>query len=281
MERPITKSTRDPRFSLSKLDRCRWNVVDLVTLVARLAVPTVLIAEIDMTKVESLRAAMKQRGKRITVTAFLLKAIALAQRAHPGSRSVALPDGRVVAVDEIVAGFTVERMVNGKPSVFIGTIGAPDQKPLEVIAEELDSYALDPISEVPVLRTQQQFSEMPWLVRQIILHLALRWPWLRLRIMPATFGVSSLGKFGVKCVTGPCASTSTFGVGVVEERAVVQDGQIVIQTMMSLSLASDLRVWDVQQAATFLKDIQQLLEAGFEKDLSLPILDKKSVLSAV
>lgn len=99
--------------------------------------------------------------------------------------------------------------------------------------------------------------------------------------MPATFGVSSLGKFGVKCVTGPCASTSTFGVGVVEERAVVQDGQIVIQTMMSLSLASDLRVWNVQQAATFLKDIQQLLEAGFEKDLSLPILDKESVLSAV
>lgn len=116
-----------------------------------------------MTKVESLRAAMKQRGKRITVTAFLLKAIALAQRAHPGSRSVALPDGRVVAVDEIVAGFTVERMVNGKPSVFIGRIGAPDQKPLEVIAEELDSYAQYPISEVPVLRTQQRFSEMPWL----------------------------------------------------------------------------------------------------------------------
>jgi pyruvate dehydrogenase E2 component (dihydrolipoamide acetyltransferase) len=83
--------------------------------------------------------------------------------------------------------------------------------------------------------------------------------------MGATFGLSSLGKLGVKALIPPCASTSTFGVGEVEQRPVVCDGKIVIRPMMTITLNFDHRMIDGAPAARFLQDIKALLEGGLEQ----------------
>jgi pyruvate dehydrogenase E2 component (dihydrolipoamide acetyltransferase) len=201
------------------------------------------------------------------VTAILLKAIGLAQRAHPASRSISLPGGRIAILENIVAGFTVERLVGDEPAVFFGTIEAPDCKPLTVMMDELRQYSRSDILSHPKLSIQQRFSEMPWIFRQVFLQLALTFPRIRQHFLGASFGLSSLGKYGVTAVAGPPVCSSTFGVGVTESRPVVRDGKIEIHPMMTISLNFDQRVLDGISASRFLDEVKTLMEGALSKYL--------------
>jgi pyruvate/2-oxoglutarate dehydrogenase complex dihydrolipoamide acyltransferase (E2) component len=258
----------NPPFSVTEEHRARWNVLDMITVVAKGTVPTYLFMDIDMTWAESLRGQMKQLGRKITVTAILLKAIGIAQRSHPDSRTAALPFGKRAILHDIVAGFTVERFVGSQPAVFFGAIKAPDTKPLEQISAELKSYGEQDMNDVPQLSTQHWFNYMPWIFRQIVLWFGQSFPSFRLRHMGATFGFSSLGKFGMKAIVPPCASTSTFGVGEVEFRPVVRDGKVVIRPMLTITLNFDHRIIDGGPAARFLQEVRHLMEGGLESHIA-------------
>lgn len=251
-------------LSFSWLARARWNVLDMINVIGRGSVPTYMFYEIDMTWAETLRQQLKEKGVRVTATAILLKAIGIAQRLHPASRTAILPWGRTVTFNDIVAGFTVERYVGPQPAVFFGSIDAPDSKPLVQVAEELRAYGEDEISTVPQLDIENKFNNMPWLFRRFILWLGMRFPKVRLRYLGATFGVSSLGKFGCTMLIPPCVSTSTFGVGAIEQRAVVREGRIEVRPMMTLILNFDHRLIDGAPAARFMQDVQKLVEGDLQ-----------------
>ena len=251
-------------FTVSKIPRPRWNVLDMINVINSGSVPTYLFCDIDMTWAEHLRGQLKEHGYKTTVTAILLKAIAIAQRSHPESRTARLPWGKLVTFRDIVAGFTVERYIGSQPAVFFGAIENADTKPVTQIAEELREYGSGEMSDVEQLDVQDRFNGMPWLFRRFILWLGKRYPAVRLKYQGATFGLSSLGKFGMQILVPPCVTTSTFGVGAVEDRAVVRNGQIEIRPMMTLALNFDHRVIDGAPAARFLQDIQTLMEGGLE-----------------
>ncbi len=236
----------------------------MVTFCNKDAVPTYLFIDIDMTWVEEIRAKLKSMGSKVTVTAILLKAIAIAQRAHPDSRTASLPWGRTVTFNDIVAGFTVERFVDEQPAVFFGAIKNPDTKSVEEIASELKLYSDSDMSSLEHLDRQDNFSKMPWLLRRLILWVGMRYPAVRLKYLGATFGLSSIGKWGAKALIPPCVSTSTFGIGEIEQRAVVRDGKIVVRPMMTLTLNFDHRMIDGGPAARFVNDVKRLLEGGLE-----------------
>jgi len=247
----------------------------MINVVGKGAVPTYIFRDVDVTWAENLRVRLLEKGKRLTVTAILLKAIAIAQRTHPMSRTALLPFGRTVTFNDIVAGFTVERFVGSQPAVFFGEIEAPDTKPLEQIAQELKEYGDGNMESVKQLNTQDRFNNAPWWFRRIVLALGTSVPDFRLRHMGATFGVSSLGKFGVKILVPPCVTTSTFGVGAIEQRPVVRDGKIEIRPMMTIALNFDHRVIDGAPAARFLQDVCALIEGGLESYLQ----DEKELLT--
>ncbi|MBZ0186432.1 MAG: 2-oxo acid dehydrogenase subunit E2 [Candidatus Obscuribacterales bacterium] len=252
------------KFSISQIARARWNVLDLINVCNKGSVPTLLLCDVDMTWAEHVRAQLKEQGVKTTVTAILLKAIAIAQRTHPESRTVRLPWGREVTLADIVAGFTCERLVGSQAAVFFGAIENADTKDLAEIAQELKEYANSDFSQVRQLKLQNRFNNMPWLLRRFILWAGENFPPFRLKYMPATFGLSSLGKFGIRVLVPPCVTTSTFGVGAVEQRAVVRDGQIEIRPMMTIALNFDHRILDGAPAARFLQDVRRLLEGGLE-----------------
>ena len=78
----------------------------------------------------------------------------------------------------------------------------------------------------------------------------------------ATFSVSNLGMFGIDSfdaiINQP--AVTILAVGAAQERPIVRDGQLVIGSVMSLSLASDHRVVDGADAARFMADLRALLE---------------------
>jgi hypothetical protein len=276
------KLPNEQAFSVTDEHRARWNVLDMITVIAKGTVPTYMFMDIDMTWAEGLRGQFKDLGRKITVTAILLKAIGIAQRSHPASRTAALPFGKRAILNNIVAGFTVERFVGSQPAVFFGAIEAPDTKPLELISEELKGYGTAEMKDVDHLATQHWFNYMPWLFRQAVLWFGQRFPSVRLRHMGATFGLSSLGKFGIKALIPPCASTSTFGIGEVEYRPVVRDGKVEVRPMMTITLNFDHRMIDGAPAARFMQDIRQLMEGGLESHVaeSLAKQDKEQKLPA-
>lgn len=250
------------KSDLGELGRHRWNVVDLVTVIGKRALPAYLFFDIDMRAVECLKGRFLQNGRKLTVTAMLLKAIALAQRDYPSTRSAILPWGQVVTFEDVTAGVTVERIVDGKSSVFFGTISHPDRKSLSEIMEELESFAEDNVASHPELRMQRRFSRMNWLVRRGIVWLGILSPTIRLHFLGATFGISSLGKYGVTSVAGPCVCSTTFGVGAIEDRVVSINSKPAIGKVMSVSVGYDQRVVDGGVAARFGREVVRLMEGG-------------------
>jgi pyruvate dehydrogenase E2 component (dihydrolipoamide acetyltransferase) len=78
----------------------------------------------------------------------------------------------------------------------------------------------------------------------------------------STFTVTNLGMFGVETFT-PIINppgVAILGVGGIVERPVVVGGQIVVRSMMPLSLTVDHRVIDGEVAARFLQRVKQMLE---------------------
>jgi pyruvate/2-oxoglutarate dehydrogenase complex dihydrolipoamide acyltransferase (E2) component len=268
----LHSGARSP-FSFVDLPRCRRNVLDMIELAGRQTVPVPLFYDVDVTWVEKLRHKFASFGFRTTITAILLKAIAIAQRAHPLMRTALLPTGHRIVLNRICAGLTIERFVNGEPGVFFGSIQEPDNKPILEIAKELRSFAVDEVVEHPELQTQDWFNNVPWLVRHAIIACGMVFPPIRMRYMSATFGVTSLGKFGVKALVPPCVTASTFGVGAVEDRPIAINGKVEIRPFISLVLTFDHRIVDGGPAARFMQDVIHLLQGGLEEYVR-PELDK-------
>jgi len=255
------------RFSLSSISRCRWNILDLINIVGRDAVPTYIFADVDVSLLERLRGQYAKHGRTIPLTALLIKAISIAQRSHPESRAFGLPFGKRGNPTEVVAGFTVERLVGdaANPAVFVGAIEDADHKPVEEISSELTLYEKADMGDICLLRQQQQFSNMPWLLRQLCLWFGVRSAKTRANRLRPTFMLSCVGKFGSKLLIPPSITTSAFGVGCVEERAVVKEGKVEIRPMLSLALNFDHSVIDGAPAARFLKDVCDLIETGIAR----------------
>ncbi|MFN6963229.1 MAG: pyruvate dehydrogenase complex dihydrolipoamide acetyltransferase [Pyrinomonadaceae bacterium] len=78
----------------------------------------------------------------------------------------------------------------------------------------------------------------------------------------ATFSISNLGMFGIKeftAIINP-PEAGILAVGAANETPVVRDGQIVVRTMMNVTMSCDHRVVDGATGAKFLQTFKQMLE---------------------
>ena len=77
-----------------------------------------------------------------------------------------------------------------------------------------------------------------------------------------TFGTSNLGMFGTDTFSAIIVppNAGVLAVGVVKERAVVRDGEVVVGSMMNATLSADHRVGDGAEAAVLLREFQKNLE---------------------
>lgn len=261
------------------LAKGRKTVIDLLTMISRSAVPSYLVRDIDMTWSNGIQTRMKNEGTKITVTAILLKAIAIAQKNHPQSRSDILPFGIVVTYEDIVAGFTIERSEETQDTVFFGEIESPHEKSLSAIATELTEYAQKSICELPPLALQTKYAKLPYLIRRAILWIGSVLPSVRIKCQKATFGLTTLGKYQVASVLSPCICTSTFGIGAIEERPVVVNNETIVRSTMTITFNFNAKVMDMQTASNFLEDVCNLIEGQLQSHIESEI-SRKDLMAA-
>jgi 2-oxoisovalerate dehydrogenase E2 component (dihydrolipoyl transacylase) len=214
----------------------RRNIAQHMVHSKHTAAHTLQVDEADMTELVRWRARSKERaaerGVKLTYLPFFVKAATAALKKYPFVNS-SLDD----AASEIVL----------KKNYNIG------------IATDTEAGLV-----VPVIHDADQLSIFD-LAREIV-NLAEKARSGKLShddISGGTFTITNVGSVG-GLLTFPVINhpeVAIMGTHSIQERPVVRDGQIVVRSMVYLSLAFDHRVVDGALAARFLREIAELLAA--------------------
>jgi pyruvate dehydrogenase E2 component (dihydrolipoamide acetyltransferase) len=178
---------------------------------------------------ESLNARLAAENIKLSVGDFVTKAVAQSLRIHPGVNASYEPDALVL-----------------QPEVNIG------------IAVALEGGLM-----VPVLRNADQLGLRDIRLGTEAIVYATRTNTLKPpQMMGGTFTISNLGMYGVKQFDAiiNLPEVAILAVGAGEKRPVVEGDQLVVGTVMTLTLTADHRAVDGAMAAEFLRTVKLFLE---------------------
>ncbi len=174
---------------------------------------------------------MRQRGIALTLTSFLLKAAALALRAHPQfNASLDAAAGAMILKRYHHLGVAVAT----ERGLIVPVIRDVDKKPIAELARELAALAQRVRDGKATLED----------------------------LRGGTFTITNIGALGgtgaIPIINYP--EVAILGVARAREEAMVREGAIVPRLMLPLSLTFDHRVADGADGARFASDIVRFLE---------------------
>ena len=193
----------------------------------------VIAVEAEMDEAVALRAKLKglaAEGAAVpSFNDFVVKAAALALREFPRANG-AYRDGRFELYSRVNVGVAVA----AQEALVVPTVTDADEKSLGQIAADVRTLAE---------RVRAGTVTPP-------------------ELSGGTFTVSNLGMYGMRRIVPVInpPQAAILGVGALEPRAVVRDGEIVVRSMMDLTLVCDHRILYGADAAQFLARIRALLE---------------------
>jgi pyruvate dehydrogenase E2 component (dihydrolipoamide acetyltransferase) len=172
----------------------------------------------------------RARDGRVSVTAYLLRALALTLAEHPAFNAV-WEGETLVRVDSINIGIAIAL----DEGLIAPALLACEGRSVEDLAAGLGDL---------VTRTRAG---------------RLRGP----EMSDATFTLSNLGMFDVSAFTAIVTppQVAILATARAEPRAVVRDGEVVVRRMMTATLSSDHRVVDGVGAARFLETFKRFVQA--------------------
>jgi pyruvate dehydrogenase E2 component (dihydrolipoamide acetyltransferase) len=228
-----TPAVAAPAAGRKPLTRMRQTIAQRMAQ-AKSTVPHYYVSmQVEMDAALALRAqineSLKADGVKVSVNDMVVRATALAIRRFPNFNAAFAGDA-----------------IDVREPVHIGVAVAMDGGLVTITVRDADKKTLKQIgSEVPAIaaRVREGKGQPGDMGGQ-------------------TFTTSNLGMYGVEEVI-PIVNmpdSAILGIGAAAPQAVVRDGQIVVRTMMTLTLAGDHRVTDGAEGAQFLGEIKRLLE---------------------
>lgn len=190
--------------------------------------------EVDATRLEQAVQALQQRlgpECKVTLTAFVLRAVALTLRQHPRLNARVL-----------------EKEVELMPDINIGLAVSLDEGLMVPVLRNVDAKSVADIAAE--MRHLAQATRAGTLSAGSYQH--------------GTFTVTNLGMTGIDSFTPiiNVPQVAILGVTRVARRVVVKEGAIVVAPMMGLHLVFDHRAVDGYPAARFLTDLKTQLETA-------------------
>jgi pyruvate dehydrogenase E2 component (dihydrolipoamide acetyltransferase) len=193
------------------------------------------VEEIDMTELVSVRERAKsraaERGVKLNYLPFIVKAVVSGLKKWP-MLNASLDE----ATQEIVRKkyYHIGIAAQGPQGLVVTVVRDADKRSIFDLSKEIDRLA-------EAVRTNTATRE---------------------ELTGSTFTISSLGKLGGVLAT-PIINfpeVAIIGVHKIEEKPAVRNGQIVIRSLMNLSISVDHRLADGWDGAMFLQDVKALLE---------------------
>ena len=189
----------------------------------------------DISELEQIRARERKRaeatGVKLTYLPYLIKASIAALKAHPYlNASLDEQAGQIV----LKKYFNIGIAVDTSDGLIVFVIKEADRKNILDLAREAAALAD---------KARQRKIDLP-------------------ELRGSTFTITNYGvvgaSYGTPIINHP--EVAILGLGKIEDRAVVRDGQIVVRKIMPLSLAFDHRVIDGVEAGRFLGVVIEHLE---------------------
>lgn len=188
-----------------------------------------LQVEIDAEPLLARRESLVQSGAQVSLNDLVIKAVALALRAHPRVNS-SYRDGGIELHSRVNVGVAVDTDDGSLTPVVVDA----DRKDVGEIADEA-RVLFDRARSGQITPPEQA---------------------------GATFAISNLGTLGIlssEPVVNP-GQSAKLAVGAVTSRPVVRDGEVVPGQTMVLDLCCDHRVLHGGEAARFLNEVRENLE---------------------
>jgi pyruvate dehydrogenase E2 component (dihydrolipoamide acetyltransferase) len=236
----------------------RW-LADAFRVLQRNPPGFTLYLDVDMTRAQQLMEELRGRGLRVTYTAILLRAAALALVRHPELHQLMVGTSRVWP-ERIDIGMSVANEAFAAPVLRIEDAGGKD---LPTLSEELRV-------RVPEIRKQdteilQQLRRWGWLVplgwlRRLLLRMFFGLLPLR-RKLAGSLALTVLPNVDV-VVPYLFTAPAILAMGRVADRVVAHEGLPAVRRTAKLSCTADHKVWDGQRAATFLAEVGRIVESG-------------------
>jgi pyruvate dehydrogenase E2 component (dihydrolipoamide acetyltransferase) len=187
-------------------------------------------ANIDTAGIDALRAKLKARGEKLSVTSIIVKACAWTLKRHPHLNATLIGD-EITLWSDCNIGVAVA-LENG---LIVPVVRRADEKSLQTIQNEIDDLAARARSNALKLND----------------------------LADGTFTVSNLGMYGIDRFTAIInpPQVAILAVGRAVRQFVPDDkGDPVAKSVMSLTLSADHRAVDGAQAAQFMADLRLALE---------------------
>ncbi|MFP3418604.1 dihydrolipoamide acetyltransferase family protein [Bacillus sp. SIMBA_154] len=221
-----------------KLAGMRKVIADRMSQSAFTAPHVTLTSEIDMTKAKEVRkqllpAIEKETGYRLSFTEIIIHAVSNVLTRHP-QINMTFDQNELHFHEDVHIGLAVAV----KDGLMVPVISHSNQKGLKQLTKEAKEIGRN-------ARDQKLLPD---------------------QLKGSTFTISNLGMYAIDTFT-PIINqpeVAILGVGRIQEKPVVIDGEIQVRSMMGVSLSFDHRVVDGAPAAAFLTDLKKVLEQPFE-----------------
>ncbi|MBE0700959.1 MAG: 2-oxo acid dehydrogenase subunit E2 [Acholeplasmataceae bacterium] len=231
---PQVKISTQGEVDFVPITKLRKAVVRAMTLSKQIIPHTVLMDEVNVDKLVEVRKQAKAHaeaeGIKLTYMAFVMKATILALKKYPFfNASFDQENDRMVVKKFINLGMAVDT----PDGLIVPNIKDAEHKSILTLAKELREVADATINRKVQLSQLQN----------------------------TTFSITNFGAadvaYGTPIINHP--EVGILGIGRIEQKPVVENGEIKIAYMLPLSLAVDHRVIDGADAGRFLSTIKALL----------------------
>lgn len=215
--------------------------------------------EADMGHAQAFIETLRERGQRVTYTAILMRAAALALVRHPELHQIMVGTARVFP-ERVNIGLSVANEAFAAPVMLVQDV---DRKDVVTLAEELRVRV--PQARQADSETLKQLRRWGWLVPV---------GWVRRWILRALFGVLALrrrltGSLAISVVPSVdvvlpnvLSAPALLSMGRIADRVVARDGRPVVRKTVTLSVAGDHKIWDGQRVGAFLSEVARILDTG-------------------
>jgi len=200
--------------------------------------------------------------RRLTYTSVLLKIIAEVQKKYPLMNAILARDiirKKIFLPDSVDITIAMEKRYQGEKFVAIPTIRSVNTKSIETIASEINHLSGLPYEDMPEIKPVIDFHKFPdflkyWLLKLICQNAKVY------NFFFGTIGFTNLGKYGVTHFYPLWIHATVFGIGTIEEKPVVRNGQIIAAPMLHITIAFNHRILDGSMASEILAEMKRIIE---------------------
>lgn len=232
------------------------------------------LLEVDVTEARRLIKRSRHSGRKISFTAWLIKAIADCVALHPPISGLNdAKHNKVVVFEDVDISIVVEKDVDGARVPLPYVIRRADKKTLCEIQEEIESAKSQTVKNESdyVLGEEQSRLGMKLFVRlpQWLRLILMRWLVLnhpqRVKDMMGTVMITTAGMVGHTrgWIMPFSMHPLCLAFGSLNEQAAVYKGEIQKREILHLTVLIDHDVIDGVPAARFVDDLVKKLQAGF------------------